>query len=263
MKKSWLVLGSVVAAFGLFVGVQAGRMARRRHAAARPAVARDSNATVQITTQEGDLVRVRQSALPPPPPRDYAAIEQLITDGRTFTYMDEILGARTGHVARWVDRRNDPIKVWVQSKARVKDFWPDYPALARDAFYTWSNAGIPVKFLFVDDSTGAEARLHWVDRFPDTAAGKTYWARDLNWWILGGDIEIALHSSTGAVYDRDAVHAIALHEVGHLIGLDHSSDQENIMAPRVHTLRLSPTDLRTAHLIYQLPPGSVRDATKP
>ena len=261
MKKPELVLGAVVIAFGVFVGVQAGRMARARRATT-PVALPDSAATIELTTQEGDLVRVRPSTLPPPPPRNYAAIRQLITDGRTLTYIDEILGARGGHIARWVDRCDNPITVWVQREPGVKDFWADYPALARDAFYTWSNAGIPVRFLFVGDSAGAEVRLRWVNRFPDTAAGKTYWARDLNWWIVGGDIEVALHSAAGQAYDRQAVHAIALHEVGHLIGLDHTANQENIMAPRVHTLRLSSTDLRTAHLVYKLPPGAVRDTTR-
>ena len=260
MKKSELVLGAVVITFAAFVALQAGRMARARKAVTRDA-APDSAATIEMTTQEGDLVRVRASTLPPPPPRDYATLLQLIADGRTLTYMDEILGARGWSVARWMDRRDNPITVWVQHKTGVADFWPDYPALARDAFYTWSNAGIPVRFLFIDDSASAEVHFRWVDRFPDTAAGKTYWARDMNWWIVGADVEVALHSPTGRAYDRDAVHAIALHEIGHVIGLDHSSSEENIMSPRVHTLRLSPTDLRTAHLVYQLPPGPVRDTT--
>ena len=260
MTRVERLLGVVVVTFATFIAFQATHRYRQR--TAKPAAVADSNAVV-LTTGEGDLVRVRRSTLAPPPPRDYAAITQRISEGRTLTYMDEILSARGGHVARWVDRRDDPIRVWVQTTPGVKDFWADYPALARDAFYTWSNAGIPLKFLFIDDSANAEVRLRWVDRFPDTAAGKTHWARDINWWIMGADIEVALHSATGVAYDRDAVHAIALHEVGHTIGLDHSSDQENIMAPRVHTKRLSPTDLRTAHLVYQLPPGSVRDSTRP
>ena len=166
MKRPELVLGTVAVAFAVFVGVRAIRMSRAGQATA---VAADTGPTV-MTTEEGDLVRVRRSTLPPPPPKDYAAISQLITDGRTVTYMDEILLARGQHVARWVDRRDDPIRVWVQQKPGIKDFWPDYPTLARDAFYTWSNAGIPVRFLFVDDSSSAEVHMRWIDRFPDAAA---------------------------------------------------------------------------------------------
>ena len=255
MTRVERLLGVVVVAFATFIAFQATHSSRQRKPV--PSISADTGAA-EFTTTEGDLVRVRRSTLAPPPPRDFAAITQLISEGRALTYMDEILVARGGHVARWVDRRDDPIKAWIQTTPAVKDFWADYPALARDAFYTWSNAGIPLKFLFIDDSAAAEVRLLWVDRFPDTAAGKTYWARDENWWILGADSAVALPSATGVAYDRDAVHAIVLHEVGHLIGLDHSVDQANIMAPRVYTTRLSPTDLRTAHLVYQLPPGLVR-----
>ncbi|HVZ49467.1 MAG TPA: matrixin family metalloprotease [Gemmatimonadaceae bacterium] len=260
MKRSEVILVGTALAFGAFVAVQASRGARRR---AAPAAASDSAAgPATLHTREGDLVRVRQSSLPPPGARDYAEIDRDLASGRDVTYMDEILAERGGNVARWVDRRDDPITVWIQRAPRVRDFWPDYPDRVRDAFYTWSNAGIPVRFLFTDDSAAAEVHVRWVDHFPDLTAGKTYWARDVNWWILGADIELALHASSGEAYDRLAVHAIALHEVGHLIGLDHSSNPDNIMSPRVHAMHLSPADLRTANLIYRLPPGSVRDTTK-
>jgi predicted Zn-dependent protease len=117
--------------------------------------------------------------------------------------------------------------------------------------------------MFIDDSTAAEVRVRWVDRFNDAAAGKTYWARDQNWWIVDADIELATHRSSGEAYDQQMVRTIALHEVGHLIGLDHSSNPDDIMSARVHVMGLSAADLRTAALIYKLPPGSVMPPSAP
>lgn len=49
--------------------------------------------------------------------------------------------------------------------------------------------------------------------------------------------------------------AIALHEVGHLLGLDHTTDQTSVMAARVRVRELSAADHATARLVYALPPG--------
>jgi hypothetical protein len=256
MNKGLLVVVAIAAAFIAFIVTQAVKV-RGRSRPANTAVSAETSAAV--ATEDGNLVRVRTSSLPPPPPKNYAAIQQAINESRDpVTYIDDILATRGGNIARWVDRSNDPITVWIQPRTTVKDFWPDYKDMARNAFYTWSAAGIPLRFLFIDDSAKAEVRVRWVFNFPDRAAGKTFWARDINWWILGADIELALHSQQGEAYDKQAVHAIALHEVGHLIGLDHAQSQENVMAARVRTLQLSPMDLRTANLIYRLPPGPTK-----
>ena len=58
-----------------------------------------------------------------------------------------------------------------------------------------------------------------------------------------------------------AVRTIALHEIGHLLGLDHTRDETSVMFPRVRVTRLAPADLATAVLLYQLPPGAVTTDT--
>jgi hypothetical protein len=252
MKRPELLLGGALVAFAGFIAVEA------RQLSPRPIVTTGGD-TAKITAGTGGLglSHLRRSTLPPPPPHDYADIQARLAAAKGVTYMDDILAARSNNVARWVDRSENPITVWVQPRPGLRDFWPQFRDRARDAFYTWSAAGVPLHFLFVDDSATAEVRLRWVDRFNDAAAGKTYWARDQNWWIVDADIEIALHRSTGEAYDGQAIRAITLHEVGHLIGLDHSSHPDDIMAARVHVMGLSQADLRTASLIYKLPPGSV------
>jgi hypothetical protein len=225
------------------------------------AVAVASDSAPAPEAGNGGLSSVRRSTLPPPGPRDYVAIARLLSEAKGATYMDAILAARDGNVARWVERRSDPVTVWIQPTTTLKDFWPDFRDRVRDAFYTWAASGVPMRFLFVDDSSTAEAHVVWVDHFNDSAAGKTYWARDQNWWIVGADVEIALHRPTGEPYDQQMIRTIALHEVGHLIGLDHSPNPDDIMSPKVHVMALSSADLRTAALIYKLPPGPVAKKT--
>jgi hypothetical protein len=247
-------LFGVLLGVGGFVGVQVWRAPRRPGPAAADTVA----AAASGSDPAGNgLSTVRPSSLPPPQSRDYAEISRLLAEGRGATYMDAILSERDGNVARWVERRGNPVTVWIQPTTTVRDFWPDFRDRTRDAFYTWAASGVPMRFLFVDDSAQAEVHVVWVDRFDDSAAGKTFWARDTNWWIVGADIQIALHRPNGEAYDQQMIRTIALHEVGHLIGLDHSPNPDDIMSPRVHVMALSAADLRTAALIYKLPPGPV------
>ncbi len=253
--RIFALLFAVLLAAAGFVGVQMWRAPQRAQTAmAAPA---DSAGTADAGNA---LSSVRKSALPPPPPPDFAETSRLLVDARSVTYMDAILAARQGNVARWVERRSEPVTVWIQPTTTLKDFWPDFRDRTRDAFYTWAASGVPMRFLFIDDSSKAEVHVVWVDRFDDSAAGKTFWARDRYWWIVGADIQIALHRPTGEAYDQQMIRTIALHEVGHLIGLDHSPNPDDIMAPKVHVTMLSAADLRTAALIYKLPPGPV---TKP
>ena len=255
MKRSDIIVLSsmfvILLGVAGFVGVQIVRAPRRI------AVASAEKLSSGAATDK-DLSSVKLSALPPPPPKNYAEIAQLLADAKGATYMDAILQERGGNVARWIERRSDPITVWIQPSSTIRDFWPEFRDRTRDAFYTWAAAGVPLRFLFVPDSDSAAVHVKWVDRFDDSAAGKTYWERDRNWWIVGANIEIAVHRPSGEAYDQQMIRTIALHEVGHLIGLDHSPNPDDIMSAKVHVMALSSADLRTAALIYKLPPGAVK-----
>jgi predicted Zn-dependent protease len=148
--------------------------------------------------------------------------------------------------------------VWVQPTSDVTDWAPLFVDQVRDAFAEWEAAGIPLRFTFVDDSAQADVHVTWIDEFREPISGKTLWARDDEWWIVDADIALAVHHNGGDPLDAVAVRAIALHEVGHLIGLDHTKDATNIMTAKVRVRDLSAADRATARLLYTLPAGSVR-----
>jgi len=97
----------------------------------------------------------------------------------------------------------------------------------------------------------------WVDKFDMPISGRTRWTRDQHWWIVGSSIEVALHHQSGTPLEPEAIYVITLHEIGHVLGLDHTQDDRNIMAARVRVRDLSPADEHTAQLVYSIPPGSV------
>jgi predicted Zn-dependent protease len=51
---------------------------------------------------------------------------------------------------------------------------------------------------------------------------------------------------------------MALHEVGHLLGLDHAASPEHIMSARVRVRDLSEADRATVRLLYAVPAGSLK-----
>jgi hypothetical protein len=190
--------------------------------------------------------------------RDVEEIRKRIMLSDKGTYIDEMLLERDSSLARWPERIATPIRVWVGSAPTLGGWDAQFPDKVRDAFSEWSALGIPVKFTFVRDSADADVHVTWVDHFDTPISGKTLWARDRNWWIVSGNITLALHHNGGEALDQRAIHAIALHEVGHLLGLDHTLDTSNIMTAKVRVRELSDADRATIKLLYELPPGSVK-----
>lgn len=178
--------------------------------------------------------------------------------GSPGTYIGEILLGRDSSLARWPDRASNPLRVWVESSPALGAWDPEFARHVRESFEAWSATGIPVRFTFVVNPVHAEIKVTWVDRFDEQISGKTHWARDDRWWITDGSIQLALHHNDGYPLDAAAIRAIALHEVGHLLGLDHTQDESNIMTPKVRVRDLSNADRATVRLLYSLPPGSVR-----
>lgn len=190
--------------------------------------------------------------------RDDPSVRERLREAEEGTYIAEILESRDSNVARWPNREGRPLRVWVQPATHLDGWDPAYVGIVQGAFTDWASVGIPVPFRFTADSVRADIHVTWRERFNEPISGKTRWARDDGWWIIEGSITLALHHHQGDPLGASAVKAIALHEVGHLLGLDHTADIANIMTPRVRVRELSDADRATLRLIYSLPAGAVR-----
>lgn len=181
-----------------------------------------------------------------------------IQRGMSGTYIDELLVSRDSAIARWPDRVSRPLRVFVRDGGTLESWNPDFMNAVRDAFDTWVQAGIPVRFTFVRDSASADIHVRFLDRFANGISGKTVWSRDGNHWLLSSDIQLAVLHPNGGTVTPPQMRAIALHEVGHLLGLDHTNDTENIMSARIRVRELSDADRATVRLVYSGPAGSLK-----
>lgn len=174
------------------------------------------------------------------------------------SYLPSMLVESDSLLRRWTERTADPLRVHLQP-GRVSGYSPDLREASRAAFVRWERAGgIPVRFVFVNDSAEADVVVRWIERFPLRRAGQA----DIRWngagWIISGTLTLATHTSEGFQLPEDAVYTVALHEIGHLLGLGHSDDSLDVMYPTTAVHDITPRDRHTARLLYAVPPGSLR-----
>lgn len=268
-----LTLLGGIAAFIVVQSVEMSGQPRRGRAAAEVDAARDagtapaaSDSTVTMSVEQSGSSRAhdeetRVSASSEPAPiRDTASINALIRDGSQGTYLSELIENQRGFLLRWPSRMN-AIRVWIE-RYHVGPGWDArYPVAAERAFSEWQEAGFPLRFDVVLDSATSDIRIHWIDQFPEADGrriGVTRNTRDQHWWLRAAEITIATHDREGDVLSPDLVAGTARHEVGHALGLGHSSSTGDVMHATAESWVISQADRRTLHLLYLLPPGRVK-----
>lgn len=190
------------------------------------------------------------------------AVRRALSNEGRETYLDSLLLTSDSVLRRWATEERRSIRVSLVMNS-APWFSPTMPDRVRDALRVWENLIPGLSFSAVPDTLDADIAVHWIDRFSIDRTGQT----DLTWDQLGrvrhASITLAVSDGRGTALPPAALAAVALHEVGHALGLPHSASAADVMFPEPRVSELSTRDRRTALMLYQLPTGSVKELPNP
>ena len=143
-------------------------------------------------------------------------------------------------------KQNKRIKVWVQESP--------YSQGVYNAFREWMIAGGGcIKFLDATSEKNADIRVYFVERLSGNKAGVTH-HRSIGKYMVSADVTIGykdLHQER--ILSQDEVYAVAVHEIGHALGImGHSSNRNDIMYPNTNVVGIhaSARDFNTIREFY-------------
>jgi hypothetical protein len=131
---------------------------------------------------------------------------------------------------------------------RGADFWAE----ARRAIAAWSAVpDLPLRFELVRTTDRPDVEFRWIDRFAVSQAGATRRRLGADGFIDHVTVVLARFHADGTPMGREFRRLVALHEVGHVLGLPHSEHPGDVMHPGNRNLEISSRDLRSLRILYE------------
>jgi hypothetical protein len=245
----------------LVTGTLVVLLALERVARARPAGAgTPPPPAVSSTVLAGRTSPTRPPAAAVVPLRDVAGsrdARELILAAGGRTYLGRMFAETDSLLRRWDPAKTEELRV-AYVVADLPGWTGAHQNIVREAFAAWEEVGPPIRFTEVFDTAGADIVVRWVQKFDIDRAGQADLSWDHRGRIRHADMKLALLTPSGRVLTGEKLRAIALHEIGHSLGLPHSEVPGDLMFPTADHPVLTTRDTTTYALLYRLLSGSIK-----
>lgn len=175
-------------------------------------------------------------------------------------YLDDI--TEGGRLVRW-SLSKMPIKIYIESAPQgIRNFQPGFISQIRRAMDVWTGVlNHQLSYMPVNDPNKADIRVRWtntIDTRGHSGDGGTAYTAGLmiphlrNDQIEYMEVKIATFDIQGKPQNSETIYAVAIHELGHSLGLlGHSDNPNDIMfAENQHVISPSKRDLNTIRRLY-------------
>lgn len=160
----------------------------------------------------------------------------------------EQTGGRNDHFSRWRNNKF-PLKIYIPtdaSAAKVDGYHAGDSELLRSAFEEWQRqSGGKVRFVLEPVQSRADVTCAWKSEQKDMlladAIGVCSRAADGNNYLYHAEIRVLTFTSGRSVpsgfdnqFRKNCLKEVCLHEIGHSVGLNHSSSENDVMCAHAH-----------------------------